>query len=169
MHDSAWAGEYYFMDHPVHSLAPKQRAELPQGAHRVRVPELPSARQPDGVRESRDPALVSERQPQRSPEHGRGRPRSVSDRRQEGSVPEPALGGQQQLVGVARAIIANPQVLLADEPTGNLHSAQGKEIMELFRRLNEAGTTIVQATHSDVNASYGMRIINLRDGWVVDG
>ena len=82
--------------------------------------------------------------------------------------PNQLSGGQQQLVGVARAIIANPQVLLADEPTGNLHSAQGKEIMELFRSLNEAGTTIVQVTHSEVNASYGRRIIHLRDGWVVD-
>jgi putative ABC transport system ATP-binding protein len=77
-------------------------------------------------------------------------------------------GGQQQLVGVARAVVAKPQVLLADEPTGNLHSAQGKKIMELFRSLNEAGTTIVQVTHADVNASYGSRIIHLRDGWIVD-
>jgi ABC-type lipoprotein export system ATPase subunit len=82
--------------------------------------------------------------------------------------PNQLSGGQQQLVGVARAIIANPQVLLADEPTGNLHSAQGKEIMDLFRTLNEGGTTIVQVTHSEVNASYGGRIIHLRDGWVVD-
>jgi putative ABC transport system ATP-binding protein len=72
------------------------------------------------------------------------------------------------LVGVARALIAKPQVILADEPTGNLHSTQGKEIMELFRSLNEAGTTIVQVTHSEVNASYGSRVIHLRDGWIVD-
>ena len=82
--------------------------------------------------------------------------------------PNQLSGGQQQLVGVARAVIANPKVILADEPTGNLHSAQGKEIMELFRTLNEAGTTIVQVTHSEENASYGTRIIQLRDGWVVD-
>ena len=82
--------------------------------------------------------------------------------------PSQLSGGQQQLVGVARAVIANPEVMLADEPTGNLHSEQGKEIMELFRKLNEAGTTIVQVTHSDVNASYGSRIIHLRDGWIVD-
>jgi ABC-type lipoprotein export system ATPase subunit len=82
--------------------------------------------------------------------------------------PNQLSGGQQQLVGVARAIIAKPQVLLADEPTGNLHSAQGKEIMELFRSLNEAGTTIVQVTHAEVNASYGSRVIHLRDGWIVD-
>jgi ABC-type lipoprotein export system ATPase subunit len=82
--------------------------------------------------------------------------------------PNQLSGGQQQLVGVARAVIANPQVLLADEPTGNLHSEQGKEIMDLFRGLNQAGTTIIQVTHSDVNASYGSRVVHLRDGWIVD-
>jgi ABC-type lipoprotein export system ATPase subunit len=82
--------------------------------------------------------------------------------------PSQLSGGQQQLVGVARAVIANPQVILADEPTGNLHSAQGKEIMELFRKLNDAGATIIQVTHSELNASYGSRVIHLRDGWIVD-
>src|SRR5260370_8870429 len=76
-------------------------------------------------------------------------------------------GGQQQLVGVARAIIAEPKLLLADEPTGNLHSGQGEEIMELFRKLNDEGMTIIQVTHSEKNASYGKRIIQLRDGWGV--
>jgi ABC-type lipoprotein export system ATPase subunit len=82
--------------------------------------------------------------------------------------PTQLSGGQQQLVGVARAVIANPKVILADEPTGNLHSDQGKEIMELFKKLNESGTTIIQVTHSEINASYGDRIIKLRDGWVVN-
>jgi putative ABC transport system ATP-binding protein len=82
--------------------------------------------------------------------------------------PSQLSGGQQQLVGVARAAITQPQVVLADEPTGNLHSAQGEEIMELFTRLNRQGTTIVQVTHSERNASYGNRIVNLRDGWIVD-
>jgi ABC-type lipoprotein export system ATPase subunit len=82
--------------------------------------------------------------------------------------PTQLSGGQQQLVGVARAVIANPKVILADEPTGNLHSDQGKEIMELFRKLNDTGTTILQVTHSEVNASYGHRVIKLRDGWVVN-
>jgi ABC-type lipoprotein export system ATPase subunit len=77
-------------------------------------------------------------------------------------------GGQQQLVGVARALIAKPRLILADEPTGNLHSDQGREIMELFKQLNEDGTTIVQVTHSDTNAAYGRRIVKLSDGWVVD-
>ncbi len=81
--------------------------------------------------------------------------------------PRQLSGGQQQLVGVARAIIAEPKLLLADEPTGNLHSSQGEEIMELFRKLNDEGMTIVQVTHSERNAAYGKRIIQLRDGWVV--
>jgi putative ABC transport system ATP-binding protein len=80
--------------------------------------------------------------------------------------PTQLSGGQQQLVGIARAVIANPAVILADEPTGNLHSSQGQEIMELFKKLNDAGTTIVQVTHSETNASYGSRIIRIVDGWI---
>ena len=80
--------------------------------------------------------------------------------------PNQLSGGQQQLVGIARAVVHAPQLLLADEPTGNLHSTQAKEIMELFRELNKQGTTIVQVTHSDDNARYGSRILELRDGWV---
>jgi putative ABC transport system ATP-binding protein len=71
-------------------------------------------------------------------------------------------------VAVARAVVANPKVILADEPTGNLHSDQGREIMELFKKLNAEGTTIVQVTHSEVNAGYGDRVIKLRDGWIVE-
>jgi putative ABC transport system ATP-binding protein len=81
--------------------------------------------------------------------------------------PNQLSGGQQQLVAVARAVIANPKLILADEPTGNLHSKQGQEIMELFKHLNEAGATIVQVTHSERNAEYGNRIIQLADGWLV--
>lgn len=80
--------------------------------------------------------------------------------------PSQLSGGQQQLVAVARAIIASPSLLLADEPTGNLHSDQGRQIMELFKKLNGEGTTIIQVTHSEVNAAYGNRIVRLRDGWV---
>jgi ABC-type lipoprotein export system ATPase subunit len=80
--------------------------------------------------------------------------------------PSQLSGGQQQLVGVARAIVAKPKLILADEPTGNLHSDQGREIMDLFKKLNEEGTTIVQVTHSDTNAGYGKRIIELKDGWM---
>jgi putative ABC transport system ATP-binding protein len=81
--------------------------------------------------------------------------------------PNQLSGGQQQLVGVARAVAGNPRLILADEPTGNLHSSHAKDIMELFRRLNNAGTTIVQVTHSEANAAYGNRVIQLRDGWIV--
>jgi ABC-type lipoprotein export system ATPase subunit len=81
--------------------------------------------------------------------------------------PSQLSGGQQQLVAVARAVIANPKVILADEPTGNLHSSQGREIMELFKQLNAGGTTIVQVTHSEANAAFGSRVIELKDGWLV--
>ena len=80
--------------------------------------------------------------------------------------PNQLSGGQQQLVGVARALIAKPKLLLADEPTGNLHSDQGREIMRLFKKLNDEGMTIVQVTHSEENARYGHRIVRLRDGWI---
>jgi ABC-type lipoprotein export system ATPase subunit len=78
--------------------------------------------------------------------------------------PEQLSGGQQQLVGIARALIVKPKLLLADEPTGNLNSKQGEEIMELFKELNGQGVTIIQVTHSEKNATYGSRIINLLDG-----
>lgn len=81
--------------------------------------------------------------------------------------PNQLSGGQQQLVGIARAVVHAPSLLLADEPTGNLHSTQAREIMELFRELNKQGTTIVQVTHSEENARYGSRILELRDGWLV--
>ena len=80
--------------------------------------------------------------------------------------PNQLSGGQQQLVAVARAVIANPKVSLADEPTGNLHSEQGREIMDLFKRLNDEGTTIVQVTLSEENAAYGSRVVTLKDGWI---
>lgn len=80
--------------------------------------------------------------------------------------PNQLSGGQQQLVGVARAIISSPKLLLADEPTGNLHSAQGEEIMQLLTQLNREGMTIIQVTHSDKNATYGQRIVHLEDGWI---
>jgi putative ABC transport system ATP-binding protein len=69
-------------------------------------------------------------------------------------------------VAIARAIVASPKIILADEPTGNLHSSQGKEIMELFKKLNESGTTIIQVTHNEKNAEYGNRVIQIADGWI---
>jgi putative ABC transport system ATP-binding protein len=83
--------------------------------------------------------------------------------------PNQLSGGQQQLVAVARAVIGNPKLILADEPTGSLHSSQGKMIMDLLKGLNEAGTTIIQVTHNEAWAAYGNRIIQLADGWIVDG
>jgi putative ABC transport system ATP-binding protein len=80
--------------------------------------------------------------------------------------PNQLSGGQQQLVGIARAIIASPKVILADEPTGNLQSSQAREIMEVFKKLNDQGTTIIQVTHSEVNASYGHRVVQIEDGWI---
>jgi len=168
MHDAAWEGEYSFLEQPVHRLSTRQRAELHkrhigfvfQSYHLLdnltvyENLEIPLSYRNVGRKERQ--SLVAD----------------VLDRFQivgkKDLYPSQLSGGQQQLVGVARAVIANPEVLLADEPTGNLHSAQGREIMELFRTLNQAGTTIVQVTHSEVNASYGSRVIHLRDGWVVD-
>ena len=82
--------------------------------------------------------------------------------------PSQLSGGQQQLVGIARALITKPKLILADEPTGNLNSKQSEEIMDLFKQLNEEGVTIIQVTHSDKNAEYGSRIINLLDGRVIN-
>jgi len=82
-------------------------------------------------------------------------------------LPSQLSGGQQQRVAIARVLAGDPKLILADEPTGNLHSTQAKEIMELFQKLNEGGTTIVQVTHSETNAAFGHRIVNLKDGWVV--
>jgi putative ABC transport system ATP-binding protein len=82
--------------------------------------------------------------------------------------PPQLSGGQQQLVGVARAVIAKPRLVLADEPTGNLHSEQAREVMALFARLNAEGTTIVQVTHSEENAAFGRRVVRLRDGWIAN-
>ena len=82
--------------------------------------------------------------------------------------PNQLSGGQQQLVAIARAIVANPKIILADEPTGNLHSSQGKEIMELFKKLNDEGATIIQVTHNEKNAEYGNRIVHIVDGWITD-
>jgi putative ABC transport system ATP-binding protein len=83
--------------------------------------------------------------------------------------PSELSGGEAQRAAIARALVTEPRLILADEPTGNLHSDQGKEIMELFKKLNDAGTTIVQVTHSETNAAYGHRIIQLRDGWIANG
>jgi putative ABC transport system ATP-binding protein len=168
MHDAAWSGEYFFLDQPVHKMGAKQRAELHK-RHIGFVFQSYHLLDNLTVYENLDIPLsyrnVSRKERQSIVAETLDRFQIVAKK---DLYPNQLSGGQQQLVGVARAVIAHPQVLLADEPTGNLHSEQGKEIMELFRKLNDAGTTIIQVTHSDVNASYGSRIIHLRDGWIVD-
>jgi putative ABC transport system ATP-binding protein len=168
MHDAAWSGEYTFLDYPVHKMSQKERTELHK-RHIGFVFQSYHLLDNLTVYENLDVPL-SYRNISRKDRQSMVA--DILDRFQivgkKDLYPSQLSGGQQQLVGVARAVIANPQVILADEPTGNLHSAQGKEIMELFRKLNEAGATIIQVTHSEVNASYGSRVIHLRDGWIVD-
>jgi len=168
MYDSAWNGEFYFLDTPVHRLKPKDRNELNkkyigfvfQSYHLLdnltvyENLEIPLSYR-NVARKDRESIVCDS-----------------LDRFQivgkKDLFPNQLSGGQQQLVAVARAVIANPKMILADEPTGNLHTSQGEEIMDLFTRLNNEGTTIVQVTHSEKNAAYGKRIIKLRDGWVVN-
>jgi ABC-type lipoprotein export system ATPase subunit len=168
MLDHAWAGEYRLLGHAVHDMKPKHRMELNkqyvgfvfQQYHLIddltveENLEIPLSYR--NVRRSERQALVAD----------------ILDRfnivGKRDLFPNQLSGGQQQLVGVARAIIASPKLILADEPTGNLHSKQSHEIMELFQRLNqEEGTTIVQVTHSDEMAAYGNRVVHLLDGWIV--
>jgi len=165
--DDQWAGEYWFRDEAVHKMKRKDRAEL---AKRNIGMVFQSYHLLDDltVYENIDLPLSykdiprSERQAMVADTLDRFQIVAKKD-----LYPNQLSGGQQQLVGIARAVIHKPSLLLADEPTGNLHSSQAKEIMELFSELNRQGTTIVQVTHSDVNASYGSRTINLRDGWLV--
>jgi len=168
MHDSSWSGEYYFMDQPVHRLNPKQRSEL----HKKHIGFVfQSYHLLDNltVYENLEIPLSYRNVSRKDRQSMVG---DILDRFQivgkKDLYPNQLSGGQQQLVGVARAVIASPKLILADEPTGNLHSDQSREIMELFRRLNQAGTTIVQVTHSEENARYGHRVIRLKDGWVVE-
>ena len=169
MLDGAWTGEYHFLDQPVHKLSVKQRNELHK--HNIGF-VFQSYHLIDSltVYENLEIPLSYKNIPHKE------RSSLVCDALDKFNIvgkkdlfPNQLSGGQQQLVGVARAVIQNPKAILADEPTGNLHSAQGEEIMELFKRLNDAGTTIIQVTHSEKNASYGNRIIQLKDGWVVSG
>jgi ABC-type lipoprotein export system ATPase subunit len=166
MHDSAWTGEYHLLDYPIHQLRKKDRDELYkkyfgfvfQSYHLLdsltvyENLEIPLSYR--NVKKSERDAIVCD----------------VLDRFQivgkKDLFPNQLSGGQQQLVAIARAIVADPKVILADEPTGNLHSSQAREIMEVFKRLNQAGTTIIQVTHSEANAACGNRIIQIVDGWI---
>ena len=168
MHDGVFAGEYDFLGQPVHALGRKERQEL-QKKNIGFVFQSYHLLDDLTVRENLEVPL-SYRDVKRSE-----REAIVADALDRFGIvgkkdlyPSQLSGGQQQLVGVARAIVAKPKLILADEPTGNLHSDQGREIMELFRRLNEQGTTIVQVTHSEANAAFGDRIVRLKDGWIAD-
>jgi ABC-type lipoprotein export system ATPase subunit len=166
MLDGVWSGEYWFLDEPVHRLKPKDRAGLNkqyigfvfQQYHLL--DDLTVAENLDlplsyrGVKKKDRDSLVAD----------------ILDRfnivAKKDLFPSQLSGGQQQLVAVARAVIGNPRVILADEPTGSLHSSQGKMIMDLLKKLNEEGTTIVQVTHNEGYAAYGHKIVNLFDGWI---
>jgi putative ABC transport system ATP-binding protein len=168
MLDDSWAGEYYLLDQAVHKLDRKKRADLNrkyigfvfQSYHlldNLTVYEnLDVPLSYRNISRSQRASMVAE----------------ILDRFQivgkKDLFPSQLSGGQQQLVGIARAVVGNPKLILADEPTGNLHSSQAKEIMELFKKLNDQGTTIIQVTHSEVNAAYGHRTIQLFDGWITN-
>ncbi|MGO8720790.1 MAG: ABC transporter ATP-binding protein [Acidobacteriaceae bacterium] len=165
--DDDWQGEYWFGEQPVHKMNRKQRADL---SRRSMGMVFQSYHLLDDltVAENIDLPLSYKNIPS---SERQGMVADVLDRfrmvAKKDLFPSQLSGGQQQLVGIARAVIHNPALLLADEPTGNLHSVQAKEIMELFWALNQQGTTIVQVTHSDLNATYGTRTVELYDGWMI--
>jgi putative ABC transport system ATP-binding protein len=167
MHDQSWGGEYYFDDVPVHALDHKKRANL-RNTNIGFVFQSYHLLDDQTVFENLELPLsyrnVSKKDRQSIVCDTLDRFQIVGKK---DLYPSQLSGGQQQLVGVARAVVAKPRVILADEPTGNLHSSQGQEIMEMFKRLNEEGTTIIQVTHSETNAAYGNRIVRLEDGWIV--
>ncbi|MCL4511470.1 MAG: ABC transporter ATP-binding protein [Bacteroidetes bacterium] len=166
MLDAPSNGEYYFLDEPVHKMSEKKLTEIHktyigfvfQSYHLI--DELT-------VYENLETPLLYQKV---NANNRKGRVAETLDRfgivAKKDLFPNQLSGGQQQLVAIARAVIAEPKLILADEPTGNLHSEQGKEIMDLLKKLNEQGTTIIQVTHSEANAAYGNRIIRLKDGWI---
>jgi len=165
MLDGEWEGEYFLDENPVHQLKPKQRLALNRqyiGFVFQNFNLLDSLTVYENLE-----APLSYRNVK-----GSERASIVCDTLDRFGIvgrkdlyPSQLSGGQQQLVGVARAVVASPKLILADEPTGNLHSSQGKEVMELLKKLNREGTTIIQVTHNESYAAYGNRIIQLKDGW----
>ncbi len=167
MHDHAWGGEFDLLGHAVHQLDRKKRFEL-QKKHIGFVFQSYHLLDDLTVYENLDVPLSYRDMPRKDREAAVC---DILDRfgivGKKDLYPSQLSGGQQQLVGVARALIAKPSLILADEPTGNLHSDQGREIMQLFKQLNAEGTTIIQVTHSEENACFGSRIIRLADGMML--
>lgn len=169
MLDGGWRGEYHLLEHAIHKLDNRKRIELHkryigfvfQQYHLLddltvyENLDLPLSYR--DIRKTERQALVAD----------------ALDRFQivgkKSLYPSQLSGGQQQLVAVARAVIGKPKLILADEPTGSLHSSQGKAIMDVLKKLNDDGTTIIQVTHNDAWAAYGNRVIELADGWIADG
>ncbi|MCB0749421.1 MAG: ABC transporter ATP-binding protein [Ignavibacteriales bacterium] len=159
-------GEYYFYEEPVHKMKERKLSEIHK-SHIGFVFQQYHLIDELTVYENLETPLLYQKV---KGSERKGLVADILDRfnivGKKDLFPNQLSGGQQQLVAVARAVIARPKLILADEPTGNLQSKQGKEIMELLKKLNEEGTTIIQVTHSEENAKYGNRVINLNDGWV---
>jgi ABC-type lipoprotein export system ATPase subunit len=167
MLDGEFGGEFHFVGHPVHKMKPKDRVQLNRNYIGF---VFQSYHLLDNLTVYENLDIPLSYRNVKSSERA-GMVADCLDRfnivAKQNLFPNQLSGGQQQLVAVARAVIAKPKLILADEPTGNLHTAQGREIMELFKKLNGEGTTIIQVTHSEANAAFSDRIINLQDGWLV--
>ena len=166
MLDDGWLGEYWSGETAVHALNRRQRADLAR--QRIGM-VFQSYHLLDNLTVAENIELPLSHKNLAARDRA-GMVAEVPDRSQivakKDIFPSPLSGGQQQLVGIARAVVHAPALLLADEPTGNLHSEQGREIMQLFRKTNRQRTTIAQVTHCDENARYGKRLVELRDGWM---
>jgi ABC-type lipoprotein export system ATPase subunit len=166
MLDTPSNGEYFFYGEPVHKMKEKKLSELHK-THIGFVFQSYHLIDELTVYENLETPLLYQKV---KGNDRKGRVAEILDRfnmvAKKDLFPNQLSGGQQQLVAIARAVVAEPKLILADEPTGNLHSDQGKEIKELLKELNKQGTTIIQVTHSEVNAAYGNKIIRLKDGWV---
>ena len=168
MLDKPSKGEYYFYDRPVHRMTEKQLTDLHKN-HIGFVFQQYHLIDDLTVYENLETPLLYKKV---KTSERKGKVCDMLDRfnivGKKKLFPNQLSGGQQQKVAVARAVIINPKLILADEPTGNLNTKEGEEVMELLKELNEAGTTIIQVTHSEKNAAYGRKIVNLLDGWIVD-
>jgi putative ABC transport system ATP-binding protein len=166
MLDKPSAGEYFFFDEPVHQMSDKKLTELHKSYIGFVFQQYHLIDELTVFENIETPLLYQKVKGS----DRKGLVADILDRfnmvAKKDLFPSQLSGGQQQLAAIARAVIAKPKLILADEPTGNLHSDQGKEIMEMLKKLNEQGTTIIQVTHSEANAAYGNRIINLKDGWI---